>query len=225
MADFLDSFANWDSLVQVHHLLLQGLWLTGLLSVVSLPLALATGLLVAVVYLSGVRWVQWGLLGLIDIFRAFPVIVLLILIFYGLPFLGVRLSNFAAVVLALVLNNAAYYAEIFRAGLEAVPSGQTQAARALGLRRLQAIRLVVLPQAIRRVVAPLATNSLELVKETSIAAMVALPELLRSARVGQEQTNNPTPLVAAAVIYGVILWPFARLTARLERRMLSQEAR
>jgi polar amino acid transport system permease protein len=225
MADFLDSFANWDSLVQVHHLLLQGLWLTGLLSVVSLPLALATGLLVAVVYLSGVRWVQWGLLGLIDIFRAFPVIVLLILIFYGLPFLGVRLSNFAAVVLALVLNNAAYYAEIFRAGLEAVPSGQTQAARALGLRRLQAIRLVVLPQAIRRVVAPLATNSLELVKETSIAAMVALPELLRSARVGQEQTYNPTPLVAAAVIYGVILWPFARLTARLERRMLSQEAR
>jgi polar amino acid transport system permease protein len=225
MADFLDSFANWDSLVQVHRLLLQGLWLTGLLAAVSLPLALGGGLLVAVAYLSGVRWVQWGLLGLIDIFRAFPVIVLLILIFYGLPFVGIRLSNFSAVVLALVLNNAAYYAEIFRAGLEAVPPGQTQAAQALGLRRLQAIRLVVLPQAIRRAMAPLATNSLELVKETSIAAMVALPELLRSARVGQEQTYNPTPLMAAALIYGVILWPFARLTARLERRMLQREAR
>jgi polar amino acid transport system permease protein len=225
MADFLDSFANWNSLVQVHRLLLQGLWLTGLLAAVSLPLALGGGLLVAVAYLSGVRWVQWGLLGLIDIFRAFPVIVLLILIFYGLPFVGVRLSNFSAVVLALVLNNAAYYAEIFRAGLEAVPPGQTQAAQALGLRRLQAIRLVVLPQAIRRVMAPLATNALELVKETSIAAMVALPELLRSARVGQEQTYNPTPLMAAALIYGVILWPFARLTARLERRMLQREAR
>jgi polar amino acid transport system permease protein len=225
MSDFLDSFANWDSLVQVHQLLLQGLWLTGLLSVVSLPLALVAGLLAAVAFLSGLRWVRWGLLGLIDILRAFPVIVLLILIFYGLPFLGVRLSNFGAVVLALVLNNAAYYAEIFRAGLEAVPQGQTQAAQALGLRRLQAIRLVVLPQAIRRVVAPLATNSLELVKETSIAAMVALPELLRSARVGQDQTYNPTPLMAAALIYGVILWPFARLTARLERRMLLWEAR
>jgi polar amino acid transport system permease protein len=106
-----------------------------------------------------------------------------------------------------------------------VPPGQTQAAQALGLRRLQAIRLVVLPQAIRRAMAPLATNSLELVKETSIAAMVALPELLRSARVGQEQTYNPTPLMAAALIYGVILWPFARLTARLERRMLQREAR
>jgi polar amino acid transport system permease protein len=161
----------------------------------------------------------------IDVFRAFPVIVLLILIYYGLPFLGLRLSNFAAAVLALVLNNAAYYAEIFRAGLEAVARGQTEAARALGLPPWQVIRLVVLPQALRRVRAPLATNSLELVKETSIAAMVALPELLRSARVGQEQTYNPTPLMAAAVIYAALLWPFARLTARLERRMLQREAR
>jgi polar amino acid transport system permease protein len=223
MADFIDSFANWDSLVQVHHLLLQGLWLTALLSLVSVPLALIGGLLVAVAAVSVGRWLRWGLLALIDIFRAFPVIVLLILIFYGLPFLGLRLSNFAAVVLALVLNNAAYYAEIFRAGLVAVPAGQMEAARALGLHRMQAMRLVLLPQAIRRVVAPLATNSLELVKETSIASMVALPELLRSARVGQEQTYNPTPLIAAAVIYAALLWPFARLTARLERRMLRRE--
>ncbi len=225
MADFVDSFANWDSLLQVHRLLLQGLWLTVLLSLVSLPLALLAGMVVAVGYGLAARWLRWSLLAVIDIFRAFPVIVLLILIFYGLPFLGLRLSNFSAVVLALVLNNAAYYAEIFRAGLEAVPPGQLQAARALGLQRLQAVRLVVLPQAIRHVVAPLATNSLELVKETSIAAMVALPELLRSARVGQEQTYNPTPLMAAAVIYGALLWPFARLTARLERRMLRREAR
>ncbi len=225
MTDFLENFANWESLVQVQWLLLQGLRMTAWLSLAALPLALAAGLALALAYAFGSRAVRWGLLALIDIFRAFPVIVLLILIFYGLPFLGLRLSNFAAVVLALVLNNAAYYGEIFRAGLQAVPAGQAQAAHALGLRRLQAIRLVVLPQAMRRVVAPLATNSLELVKETSIAAMVALPELLRSARVAQEQTYNPTPLMAAALIYGVCLWPFARLTARLERSMLRQDAR
>ena len=225
MSDFLENFANWDSLVQVQWLLVQGLQMTAWLSVVALPLALVAGLAVALVYGAGWRPMRWVILGLIDVFRAFPVIVLLILIYYGLPFLGLRLSNFAAVVLALVLNNAAYYAEIFRAGLEAVPMGQTDAARALGLRGLQTTCLVVLPQALRRVVAPLATNSLELVKETSIAAMVALPELLRSARVAQEQTYNPTPLMAAALIYGVLLWPFARLTARLERRMLLREAR
>lgn len=224
MSDFIESFANWDSLVQVHWLLLQGLQVTILLAAASLPLAMLGGLAAALGYFAGGRWVRWILLGLIDVFRAFPVIVLLILIYYGLPFLGVRLSNFAAVVLALVLNNAAYFGEIFRAGLLAVPVTQTQAARALGLRPWQAMRLVVLPQAVRRVVAPLATNAMELIKETSIAAMVALPELLRSARVGQEQTYNPTPLIAAAAIYAVLLWPLARLTARLERRMLRGEA-
>lgn len=222
--DFIESFANWDSLVQVHWLLLQGLRVTILLAAASLPLAMLLGLGAALGYFAAGRWVRWGLLGLIDVFRAFPVIVLLILIYYGLPFLGVRLSNFAAVVLALVLNNAAYFGEIFRAGLLAVPPTQTQAARALGLGPWQAMRLVVLPQAVRRVVAPLATNAMELIKETSIAAMVALPELLRSARVGQEQTYNPTPLIAAAAIYAVLLWPLARLTARLERRMLQGAA-
>ena len=118
-------------------------------------------------------------------------LVLLILIFYGLPFLGLTLPSFAACVLALTLNNSGYYGEIFRAGIESIPPGQREAARALGLHPLQVIFLVILPQAIARVLAPLASNSLELVKTTSIAALVALPELLRSARVAQEQTYNP----------------------------------
>ena len=81
---------------------------------------------------------------------------------------------------------------------------------------------MILPQAMRNVVAPLASNSLELVKTTAIASLVALPELLRSARVALEQTYNPTPLMAAGAIYFVLLWPFARLVARLERRMLAR---
>jgi polar amino acid transport system permease protein len=80
---------------------------------------------------------------------------------------------------------------------------------------------VILPQATAKVLAPLAGNALELVKTTSIASLVALPELLRSARVAQEQTYNPTPLMAAAVLYFVLLWPFAHAVARLERRMLA----
>jgi polar amino acid transport system permease protein len=89
------------------------------------------------------------------------------------------------------------------------------------LRPVYAVFLIVLPQAIRIVIAPLATNSLELIKTTSIASLVALPELLRSARVAQEQTYNPTPLMAAAVIFFMLLWPLARLVARLERKMLA----
>jgi polar amino acid transport system permease protein len=199
------------------------LQLTVVLAAVTLPLAILVGLVIAIVYSFHNKALNVLLLVWIDLFRSFPVLVLLILIFYGLPFLGLKLPSFAACVLALTLNNSGYYGEIFRAGIEAVPIGQREAARALGLHPLQIVFLVILPQAIARVLAPLASNSLELVKTTSIASLVALPELLRSARVAQEQTYNPTPLTAAAVIFFVLLWPFARWVAKLERDMLKRQ--
>ena len=220
---FLDNFADWRSLGRIWPLLWQGLQITALLAAVTLPLAILVGLAIAVIYSFHNKAVNVLLLIWIDLFRSFPVLVLLILIFYGLPFLGLKLPSFAACVLALTLNNSGYYGEIFRAGIESVPTGQREAARALGLRPLQVVFLVILPQAIARVLAPLASNSLELVKTTSIASLVALPELLRSARVAQEQTYNPTPLTAAAVIFFVLLWPFARWVAKLERDMLMRQ--
>jgi len=223
MQDFLDNFANWQSLLRVYPLLLQGLIYTVWLAVVALPLGILAGLAIAVLYSFKNRWVNIALLIYIDVFRSFPVVVLLILIFYGMPFLGLTLGGFTAAVLAIVLNNSGYYGEIFRAGIESVPLGQREAALAVGLRPLQAIFLVILPQAISRVLAPLASNSLELVKTTSIASLVALPELLRSARVAQEQTYNPTPLTAAAILFFVLLWPFARWVAKLERDMIVRQ--
>ena len=220
---FVENFVNLESLARVWPLLLQGLWLTVLLAIVAVPLALLLGLAIAILYGFHRRALNIVLLVYIDFFRSFPVLVLLVLIYFGLPFLGVTLGGFAAAILALVLNNSGYYGEIFRAGIESVPRGQGDAARALGLSPLQTGFLVILPQAIRNVVAPLASNSLELVKTTAIASLVALPELLRSARVALEQTYNPTPLMAAGVIYFLLLWPFARLVARLERRMLARQ--
>jgi polar amino acid transport system permease protein len=216
----LENFANIDSLLRIYPLLLQGLVYTFWLSVVALPLGMLLGLAIAVAYSFRHRWVNIALLVYIDLFRSFPVVVLLILIFFGLPFLGVTLGGFTAAVLAIVLNNSGYYGEIFRAGILSVPQGQSDAARALGFKPLNLIFHVILPQAIRNVMAPLASNSLELVKTTPIAALVALPELLRSARVAQEQTYNPTPLTAAAILFFVMLYPFARWVARLERQAL-----
>jgi polar amino acid transport system permease protein len=216
----LENFANLDSLLRIYPLLLQGLVYTVWLSVVSLPLGILLGLAIAVLYSFKHRWINIALLIYIDLFRSFPVVVLLVLIFFGLPFLGLTLGGFTAAVLAIVLNNSGYYGEIFRAGILSVPLGQSDAARALGFEPLQLMFYIVLPQAIRNVMAPLASNSLELVKTTPIAALVALPELLRSARVAQEQTYNPTPLMAAAVIFFVMLYPFARWVARLERQAL-----
>jgi polar amino acid transport system permease protein len=219
--DFLANFANLEALARVYPLLLQGLQVTILLSVVTVPLAIALGLVVSTLYSFHLRFLNPILILYVDALRSFPVLVLLVLIFYGLPFVGIKLAAFPAAVLAIALNNSGYYGEIFRAGIEAVPRGQTEAARSTGLSAWQAALSVVLPQAVRNVVAPLAGNTLELIKTTSIATVVALPELLRSARVAQESTYNPTPLTAAALIYLVLLWPLARLVARLERKMVA----
>jgi polar amino acid transport system permease protein len=219
--DFLANFANLEALARVYPLLLQGLQVTILLSLVTVPFAIALGLVVATLYSFHLRFLNPMLILYVDALRSFPVLVLLVLIFYGLPFVGIKLAAFPAAVLAIALNNSGYYGEIFRAGIEAVPRGQTEAARSTGLSAWQAAFSVVLPQAVRNVVAPLAGNTLELIKTTSIATVVALPELLRSARVAQESTYNPTPLTAAALIYLVLLWPLARLVARLERKMVA----
>src|SRR4029079_14875356 len=120
---FPDNFADWDSLVRIWPLLWQGLQLTALLAVVTLPIAVAVGLLIAVLYSFPHKPLNVALLILIDLFRSFPVLVLLILIFYGLPFLGLKLPSFAACVLALTLNNSGYYGEISPPGIEPIPPG------------------------------------------------------------------------------------------------------
>ncbi|MGN4071001.1 amino acid ABC transporter permease [Burkholderia gladioli] len=219
---FIDNFLSLDSLRQIYPLLLQGLKWTLLLSLVAAPASIALGMLIAIGYSFHHRVANLVLIAYIDLFRSFPVVVLLALIYYGLPFFGITLSSFAAVVLALALNNSGYYGEIFRAGIESVPHGQREAARSLGFGRSREIAYIVLPQAVRNVLAPLASNTLELFKSTSIASLVSLPELLRSSRVAQEQTYNPTPLMAAAVIFFLLLWPLARWVARLERQALSR---
>lgn len=217
---FLQNFANTQSIWQIYPLLLQGLELTVLLALVTLPLSVLSGLTVAIMYSFGGPVMRRFVIVSIDLLRSFPVIVLLILIFYSLPFFGITLGNFLAVVVALVINNTGYFGEIFRAGLQSIPKGQHEAAAALGLHRGHTMMLVILPQVLRKVVAPLASNSLELIKATSIASMVALPELLRSARVAQEQTYNPTPLTAAAFIFFIMLWPFSHWVSRMERRSI-----
>jgi polar amino acid transport system permease protein len=224
MDALLQSFLNWNSLLKTYPLLLQGLGMTAVLAVVAVPLAILAGLAVAIVYSLHIRVLNRLLIAYVDVLRSFPILVLLMLIFYALPFLGIRLNNFVAVTAALVLNYSGYYGEIFRAGIESVPSGQRTAALSLGLTPLGATFHVTLPQAVRNVIAPLAGNTLELVKSTAVADLVSLPELLRSARVAQEHTYDPTPLTVAAIMFFVLLWPLARMVARLERKALARSA-
>jgi polar amino acid transport system permease protein len=163
----------------------------------------------------------------IDIVRAMPVLVLLILIYFALPFAGraFALEPFTAALLALTLAMGAYTAEIVRAGIQAVPKGQFEASAALGLSFLTTMRKVILPQAIRLVIPPHVSNCVSVVKDTALATVVTMPELMRQAQDAQALFANPSPLIGAAAIYVILLWPLVRLTAWLEARSLRAQAR
>jgi len=218
--DFAEAFLNLSSLVKVYPLLLQGFAITALLAISIVPAAMAAGLVVAVLYHLGGRLIRRTLIVYIDFLRSFPPLVLLIFLYTGLPFIGIRLSEFATVVVALVANGSAFFGEIFRAGIESVPRGQSEAARSTGVGRVGTMVFVVLPQGIRNVIPPLASNIIELTKATSLGAVVTLPDLLRNARAAQDIVYNPTPLLAAALVYLVCLWPMVRILSRLEQRMI-----
>ena len=220
--DLVYNFFNLEILLKIHPLLLTGLWMTLRLCLVVVPLGIAGGLAVAVAYSFHVRWLNWLLIAYVDFFRSFPPLVLLILVFYGLPFIGLEVPNFVAVLIAFLLNTASYYGEIFRAGIESIGRGQREAARSTGLTGLQTMVFVVLPQAVRNVLPDLISNTLEVIKFTALASVVALPELLRMGRVAQGITYNPTPLIAVALIYLALLWPLVRILSRLERRTLAK---
>lgn len=221
MSEFADAFLNLEIAAAASPILWAGLVQTVLLALMTVPLGLAAGFGLALLSTRREGWVRWPLMAFVDVFRAIPPLVLLILLYAGLPFAGLDLGAWGAVALAFLLNTGAYYAEILRAGIESVPRGQAEAARALGLRRWQVWLFVVLPQAVRNVLPDLISNTLEVVKLTSIASVVALPELLFQARQAQSVTFNATPIVVAAVAYFVLLWPCVRLLSRLENRQLA----
>lgn len=204
--------------------LVRGAVVTLQLCALVIPLGLLGGLVLAILYTLHLRWLNLLLVVCVDVLRAFPPLVLLVFVYYGLPFLGLELPALYAVVLAFFLNTASYYGEILRAGVESIPHGQWEAARATGLTRGQTLTHVVVPQAVRNVLPDLASNTLEVAKLTSLASVVALPELLRMARVAQGITFNPTPLILAALMYLLLLWPCVRLLSRMERRLLAPAA-
>lgn len=218
MEALIDGFFNLKILRESLPYLMQGLWMTLLLCLVAIPLGAAGGLVLALMSTTRSRWLRWSAMVYTDLFRAFPPLVLLLFIAFGLPFLGFKPPPFIAVALAFLLNTSSYYGEVLRAGIESVPGGQDEAARSTGLSRWQSLRLVLLPQAVRNVGPDLVSNTLEVVKLTSIASVVALPELLYAARQVQSVTYNATPVIAAGLIYLLLLWPLVRLLSRFERR-------
>ena len=221
MDDFIQAFLNLDIVREASPILWQGLWQTLLLAVMVVPLGIVGGVMLALLSTASSRWVRWAAAGWVDLFRAIPPLVLLVFLYAGLPFAGLDVGAWGAVAIGFFLNTGAYYGEVLRAGIDSVPRGQTEAARSTGLSAIQTLVSVTLPQAIRNVMPDLISNTVEVVKLTSIASVVALPELLFQARQAQNVTYNASPIVAAAAAYFLLLWPLVRLMSRLENKAMA----
>src|SRR5688572_26704673 len=221
MDTLITAFFNTAILRETAPYLWSGFLMTVLLTIVVVPLGLGGGLALALLSTIKSRLLRTALIFYTDFFRAFPPLVLLMFIAFGLPFTGLELPAFASVALAFLLNTSSYYGEIFRAGIESIPRGQFEAARSTGLSGAQTMAWVIVPQATRNVMPDLISNTLEVVKLTSIASVVALPELLYAARQAQSVTYNATPIIAAGIIYLVCLWPLVRLLSRFEHRQIA----
>lgn len=216
--DFVDTFLNIDVIQRVLPMLWRGVGNTLALAFVILTLGAVMGVLVCLVRLYAPRPLRWLAIAYIDLFRAIPILVLLVLIYYALPFLGIRFGPFVSASLALGLVFSSFTAEVFRAGIQAIPKGQIEAADALGLSFPVIILRVILPQAFRIAIPAHTSNSVAIAKDTSLASIVAMPDLLKQATDAQALTANPSPLIAAALMYLIFLLPAVRLVSYLENR-------
>lgn len=224
------SFFNFSFLPKYGAFFVQGIEYTLLLAVVSVALAIIPAMLLALMRLSKNRLIKWISGAYIAVFRSTPLLVQLSIIYFGLfgvisiprvTILGfVDLSRFIPGVVALALNSSAYVAEIFRAGILAVDVGQTEAARSLGLNAGAAMRLVVLPQAVKNVLPALANEVVTMVKESSICSMLGMAELMFGAKATASATYiTLAPYTLAALIYFCINYPASKAIEAIERRM------
>jgi len=197
----------------------EGLLVTLEIAIFSAILGVLTGLILAVLRSLNNWMLNLVIIAYVDVIRATPLIVLLVVVYYALPYMGILMSAVMSGILALTLNCSAYTSEIFRAGIESIHAGQVEAARSLGLTSMKTMRLVILPQAFRVVVPPLTSTLVGLLKDTAVCSVASIVELLRAALQIQAWKANPTPLIAATIIYLLILIPLTRLSNRLEVRM------
>ncbi|WP_420959666.1 amino acid ABC transporter permease [Brucella sp. IR073] len=213
---------NWLQLMleSLGPLLIAAVKFTAPLTLLSFAFGLTLGLIVALIRLFGPRPLVWLVRFYVWIIRGTPLLVQLFLIFYGLPSAGIVLDAFPAALIGFTLNIGAYSSEIIRAAISSVPKGQWEAAYSIGMNWSQAMRRTVLPQAARVAVPPLSNTFISLVKDTSLAAAITVPELFMAAQRIVATTYEPLILyIEAALIYLVMSSVLSHLQARLEKRL------
>ncbi len=206
----------WDSLPYLRG----GLWITAKMAIVAVAMASVMGMMLALGRVSPLRPVRWLVGGWVEFFRAIPLLALVLFAFVGLPKYGVTLPRFWCVVVGLVLYNAAALCEVFRAGIISIGAGQSEAAASVGLRWSQTMQIVVVPQAVRRMLPAYISQMVTIVKDTSLGFVVGAEELLsRSRQIGvSERSSLVASFIVVLVVYLIINVTLSRLAVFIERR-------
>ena len=197
--------------------LMQGLWQTLKIFALTLIFSLPLGLVFTLGSISRVLPLRWLARAYIWIFRGTPLMLQLFFVYYGLPFLGLTFDRFPAAVLTFVLNYAAYFAEIYRGGIQSIDRGQHEAAKTLGFTPWQTMRLIIIPQTVSRVIPSVCNETITLVKDTALVTAIGVGELLKAAQGAVNRDVNITAYVVAALIYLAITFVMTMAYERLEK--------
>ena len=218
LGQFVFTFFNADIAARYAGDIARGMGVTALLSLAVIASGVVLGLVLAIVRFLQSRPLTLLVVAFADILRALPPLVIIIVFFFGFPFIGLSMSAFTATWLALTLVLAAYAEESIWGGIAALPPGQWEAARSTGLTWWKATRHVVLPQALRMAVPPLTNRVISVTKNTALGSVVALSEILNVSQSASSNAGNPTPLMLGAAAYLVLFLPVVVFARWLETR-------
>lgn len=199
--------------------LLEGAFITIQLTIISLIIGLFLGLIIALGQMAKFKIIRMLCSVYISIFRGTPLLVQLMIIYFALPDLGLKFTAFEAAIIGLALNEAAYLAEIYRGGIQAVPNGQVEAAKAIGMNSYQTFRRIVFPQAIKIALPGMGNSAIILLKNTSLAAVITVGELMyRGELLAGTTFRNLEIFIIVAVIYWILHYPLTLLVKYFEKR-------
>ena len=221
---FLDTFFKGDLIVATLPKIVSGLGVTLLIAALVVITRVALGLLLAGLRSYRIAALSAPIVIFADIHRAMPPLVIILIVYFGLPNVGVTLSGFAVLWLVLSLVLAAFAEEIFWAGITSIRKGQWDAARATGLSYTATLIWVILPQAVRMTVPPLVNRTIAITKNTALGTVIGVPEILNQATTAVSFSGNATPLMMGAVAYLVIFVPVVTLGRMIERRLAWKRA-
>ncbi len=219
--NFLRLFFNPPLLVSSFPVVFQGFLMALAIILVAFPLSIPAGLCLAFMKIARHRLPRAIASLYINIIRGTPLFLQIYIAFFGLPLAGVQIPPFLLGVLVLIINSSAYQCEIFRAGIQSIDGGQTEAARSLGMNAVQTMLFVILPQTIRRVLPTITSDFILLYKDTSLLAAVGVMEVVMYAKTIVASTGSITPYVVAALFYLVVTIPLSRLVSKLEKKFSS----